>query len=92
MGTTQGELDAGTKELVHLARTPYSASTATPAVLHIPTLPTTSSARSLTVAAVFAPEANRTEAGVGPPADRAGAAVLAGAGVAECVLGMAAWR
>lgn len=61
-------------------------------VLHVPTLPTPSSARSLTVAAVFAPEANRTEAGVGPPADRAGAAVLAGAGVTERVLGMAAWR
>lgn len=48
-------------------------------------------APSLTVAAVFAPEAHGAEAGVGPPADRAGAAVLAGVGVAEGVLGVAAW-
>lgn len=60
--------------------------------LPTPTLPVLRTARSLTVAAVFAPEAHRTEAGVGPPADRAGAAVLAGVGVAEGVLGVAAWR
>lgn len=45
---------------------------------------------SLTMAAVLAPEAHRTEAGIGPPADRAGAAVLTGAGVTEAVLGVAA--
>lgn len=60
--------------------------------LHMPTLPVPSSAHSLTMAAVFAPKANRTEARVGPPADRAGASVLAGAGVAERVLGMTTCR
>lgn len=58
----------------------------------MPTLPIPSSAHSLTMVAVFAPKANRTEAGVGPPADRAGATVLARAGVAERVLGMTTWR
>lgn len=56
------------------------------------TLPVPSSAPSLTMATVLAPKANRTEAGVGPPADRAGATVLAGVGITECVLGMTTWR
>lgn len=51
-----------------------------------------SSAHSLTMAAVFAPKANRTEAGIGAPADRTGATILAGAGVAERVLCMTTWR
>lgn len=89
-GHSQGALDAGTVDLVHLTWICFHSNPNT--ALRIPTLPVPSSALSLTMAAVFAPKANRTEAGVGPPADRAGATVLAGAGVTERVLGMTTWR
>lgn len=72
---------AGMTGPAHLIRTPPCCAACT-------LLCTPSS--SLTVAAVLAPEAHRTEAGIGSPADRAGAAVLTGAGVTEAVFGVAA--